>query len=130
MCHWIPPREKSFTHWHSSTFAECLWSPTSGCDHSVFQKWWQQQWVTSACVDFCDFNLLTLIYSWWKCIANGGDHVENKCSVAENLLCQIVLFVSVVVSMEINRMDLVFSLQIYTGESILFLGGVEGTGGR
>ena len=45
------------------------------------------------------------VHCWHKYIANGGDCVE-KCFVAENLLLSdnvIVLFVSVVVSMEIHR---------------------------
>jgi len=38
-------------------------------------------------------------------MASGGDYAEKQCFVAENLLYQTVLlcFVSVVVSMEINR---------------------------
>ena len=39
-----------------------------------------------------------LVHCWRKCIANGGDYLEKECFVAKNLL-----FVSVVVSMEINR---------------------------
>jgi len=40
-----------------------------------------------------------------KCRATGGDYVEKQSFVAENLLHQVVLlyFVSVVVSVEINR---------------------------
>jgi len=26
--------KKHCTHWHSSMLAECLWRPTSGCEHS------------------------------------------------------------------------------------------------
>ena len=49
---WSPPQRRNGTHWHSLTRAECLWRPTSGCEHSevmggVFQQWWQRQWGTS-----------------------------------------------------------------------------------
>ena len=33
-CHWIPPCGKDGTHWHSSTLAERLWRPNSGCWHN------------------------------------------------------------------------------------------------
>jgi len=47
--------EKSGIHWHSSMFAECLWQPNRGCEHSgavggAFQQCWQ--WVTSTGSDF------------------------------------------------------------------------------
>ena len=46
--HWIPPCRKNGTHWRSSTLAEHLWRPNSGCEHSeagsgTFQQWWQQR---------------------------------------------------------------------------------------
>ena len=46
-----------------------------------------------------------LVHGSWKHIANDSDYVEKQCFVAENLLHQtvLVLFVSVAVSMEINR---------------------------
>ena len=45
-----------------------------------------------------------LAHCWRKCRASGGDCVEEYSFVAENLLYQtvIVLFVSLVVSLEIN----------------------------
>jgi len=48
--------------------------------------------------------MLVLLDQWWKWIANGGDDVEKECFVWEFALSNsvIVLFVSVVVSMEIN----------------------------
>ena len=33
-CHWVPPCGKKGTYWHSSTLAEHLWRPNSGCQHS------------------------------------------------------------------------------------------------
>ena len=88
------------TDGHSWMLVACLWRPNSGCEHrmtvsSTFQLW--QQWVTSA-------GMLALVHCWWTCIANGGDCVEKQCFVAENFLYSVfVLFVSVVVSIEINR---------------------------
>jgi len=37
-------QKKNGTHWHSSTLAEHLWRPNSGCEHSevvdgAFQQW-------------------------------------------------------------------------------------------
>ena len=54
---------------------------------------------------FYECAMQTLVYCWQKCIANGGDYVEKECFGAENFLYQVtlVLFVSVVVSMEINK---------------------------
>jgi hypothetical protein len=45
-CHWICPCRKNCTCWHSSTLAERLWRPKSGCERSeavggAFQQWWQ-----------------------------------------------------------------------------------------
>ena len=45
---WVSQCGKNCTHWHSPMLAECLWRPTSGCEHServgdMFQQWQQQQ---------------------------------------------------------------------------------------
>ena len=95
MCHWIPPCGKDGTHWHLSIFAECLWSPNSGCEHSeaagaTFQQWQQQ--VTSTDADFYKCSMHALVQSW--CIANGADYVKKQCFVAKNVLYQIVLLCS------------------------------------
>ena len=89
MWHWIPPWRKNGTHWHSSTLAEGLWSPNSGCEHSeavggAFQQWWQWQWVTSAGADFYKHGMQALVHCC-ACIARGGD-----CVVAEDSLYQIL----------------------------------------
>ena len=96
---WMPPCGKIGTHWHSSTLAECFWRPNSGCEHSevlcgVFHHWWQQQWqwVTSTGAEICERGRQILGLRWQKCITNGGYYVGKWCSVAENLLYQIVLF--------------------------------------
>ena len=43
--------EKNGTHWHSSTLAEHLWRPNSGCEHSEVvgsaSQQWQQQLTSS-----------------------------------------------------------------------------------
>ena len=49
----ILPWRKNGTHWHSSTVAEHLRRPNSGCEYSdmvggMFQQWWQWQCVTSS----------------------------------------------------------------------------------
>jgi len=46
VCHWIPPRGKSYTHWHSLTLAKHLRRSNSGCEYSevldaAFQLWQQ-----------------------------------------------------------------------------------------
>ena len=35
-----------------------------------------------------------LVHCWQKCIATGGDYIEEQCFLAENLLCQIMLLCS------------------------------------
>jgi len=70
-------------------------------DGEVFQQW--QQGVTSTGADLYKHEMHALVHRWQKCGADGADCVE-KCFVAENFLYQTVLlllFVSVVVSMEI-----------------------------
>ena len=69
VCHQIPPRGKKW--WGGG------W---------VFQQ--QQQRVTSAGADFYKHGMQALVYHWWKCIANGGSHVEKYCFVVENLFYQ------------------------------------------
>jgi len=34
VCQWIPLPGGNYTHWHSLRFAEHLWRPNSGCQHS------------------------------------------------------------------------------------------------
>ena len=55
-------------------------------------RWWvfqqQQQRVTSAGAGFDKHGMQALVYHWWKCIANGGSHVEKYCFVVENLFYQ------------------------------------------
>ena len=80
VCDWIPPWRKNGTHWHLSMLAECLWRPNNVGEHGeavggVFQQWWQWQWITSACEDFYESGMQTLVHCWWKCITNSGDFV-------------------------------------------------------
>ena len=94
-----------------------LWKPLHSLRfidaYSIFMKtklqMWAQWggewcWVTSAGVDFYDQGMQVLVHWRWKCRAN-ADMLNNNCFVGENLLYQTVLlcFVSVLVSMEINR---------------------------
>ena len=86
VCHWIHPfrekKKKNCTQWHSLMLALHLWRSNSGCEHNEamggqFQQWHQRQWVTSTGADFYKCGMQALVHHWWKCIANGGDYVEN-----------------------------------------------------
>ena len=97
LCHWIPPCGKNGTHQRSLTLAERLWRPNSG---------WKYRQVTSAGAGFYEHGMQALIHRWWKCTANGGDCWKTvlcswKFSLSNNV---IVLFISVVVPMEENRL--------------------------
>ena len=99
MYYWVPPFGQNGTQWCSSMFAEHLWRPNSGCEHSevvggALQHWWQQQWATSTGADCYEHGVQVLVYCWQKCTANGGDYAEKQCFVAENLLNQILLLCS------------------------------------
>ena len=55
---------------------------------------------------FYESGMWALAHRWQKYIANSGDYIEKQCSVAENLLYQIVLLCSLCLlffSTEINR---------------------------
>ena len=112
---WIPPCRKNCTHWHSLMLAECLWRPNSGCENSeavsgVFQQWWQQherQATFPTAMHSCHTSKWRPPWSahLYKS-ANGPDHVKKQCFFSWEFALSkgvIVLFVSVVVSMEINR---------------------------
>jgi len=64
-----------------------------------------KQWVTSTGAEFYNHSMQTLVCGWQKCRANGSGCAEKWCFVAEKLLYRsvTVLFVSLTVSMEINR---------------------------
>jgi len=36
-----------------------------------------KQWATSGSADFCERDMQALVHHWRKCIANGGDYVEE-----------------------------------------------------
>jgi len=42
----------------------------------------------------CLYSTQALVHCWQKCIATGGDYIEEQCFLAENLLCQIMLLCS------------------------------------
>jgi len=99
--------EKKWHHWCSLMLAEHFWRPTSGCEHSevvggAFQQWWQ--WVIFTDVDCYEHSMQALVYWWWQHTAHGGDCWRTVFCCWEFALSisVIVLFVSVVVSMEIN----------------------------
>ena len=75
-------RGENGTHWHSLTLAECLWTTTSGHEHSevvgsVLQQWWHQQWVTPAGAGFYKCGMQGLIHRWQKCTAHSADCIEK-----------------------------------------------------
>ena len=92
-CHWTPP------HW-----TEHLWRPTRGCERSeasaVATAMQKTNHPNSQIVFFFlnKHSMQALVQHWKKSIANGGNRVEKQSFVAENSL-----YVSVVISMEINR---------------------------
>ena len=85
----MEPKQWMWAHW--------------GC--GAFQQWWQQQRVTSTGAVFCERGMQALVHDWQNCMAYDGDCVEMLCFVAESLFYQTVIafFVSVVVSMNVNR---------------------------
>ena len=85
---WIPPHRKYVSHQHSVMLAEHLWRTNSGCEHSepvggAFQQWQQWQWVTSSGAGFYKHSMQALVHAQWKCIVNGGDHIEKQCLAAD-----------------------------------------------
>ena len=60
MCHWIPPRGKNCTLWHSSVLAEHLWRPNSGYEHS-------EEWVV--CFSSGNGSVKDKPWSGWPCTA-------------------------------------------------------------
>jgi len=64
-----------------------------------------KEWVTSTGADFNKNGMKVLIHHWQKCIASSGDYLEKYCCCREFSLSSspLVLFVSVVVSVSINR---------------------------
>ena len=93
VCHWIPLCGKNSTHWYPLILAEHLWRPNGEVVGGVFQWWWQ--WVISTGADCYERSMQILVHHWWKYIADDGYYVEKLCFVAENLLYQMVLFVSI-----------------------------------
>ena len=98
---------KDCNHWHLFTLDEWLWRPNSGCCISaVVPATWKADHISDGHADFCKRGMQALVHRWQKCIANGDGCTEKQCFIAQNLFylnCVIVLSLSVVVSMEINR---------------------------
>ena len=99
VCHWIPPCGKNDTHCHSSTLAEHLWRPESGCEHS--EVWggyfWAVTTVTVGHLNWCRFvqvlhacscSSLVKMHTWWWCLC------WKMVFVADSLFYQIVLLCS------------------------------------
>ena len=58
-----------------------------------------KQWATSAGADFNERGMQALVHRWRKCIANGGDYVENSvlwlriCSIKQ-CYCALCIYCS------------------------------------
>jgi len=113
VCHQIPPHRRNCTHWHSGTIVKHLWRSNCGHQHSEAMGGNKnsgspqivQIFMSAAC---------TLVHCWWKYMANGGDHwkilfCKWEVALSKNI---IVLFISVVISMEMN-MKLFFQRDQY-----------------
>ena len=96
-CIWEQRYITEVLHVEKIARAECLWRPNRGCEYSetescisaVATMTWKKSHVSDSHADFYEHGTQILVHCWWKCIANGGGHVE-KYSVAVNLLCQMV----------------------------------------
>ena len=114
---------KKGTHWHSLTLAEHLWKPNTEHQHSevvhgVFQQ--GQQQIISTSTDFYRCGTQAHVHCWWKCIANGGDHVEKVfCSWGFALkkivlLCFLYLLQFVWKLIEDITFGIIYVTQIHT----------------
>ena len=79
VCYWAPPNRKNGT-WYSSTLAEHLWRPTTGCELSeavgdAFQQWQQWQWVTSTRADIFARSMRPGCYSGRCCARSWKEKV-------------------------------------------------------
>jgi hypothetical protein len=52
-------------------------------------------WDASAGADFYEHSMQTHVHRWRKCIATGGDYVEQQCLVAENWLFATALLFAI-----------------------------------
>ena len=105
---------ESMTHWYSLMLAECLWTSNSGYEHSevvggAFQQWWQWRerratFWTAMQMSY-EHSMQTPGHHWQKCTASGSNYVEKEQIISHKALWNtvIVFFVSVAVSVEINR---------------------------
>lgn len=55
------------------------------------------------------FAMQALVHRWWKWIAISGDCTEKYSFTAESLSNSVILFVSIVVSLKINRRQSIWS---------------------
>jgi len=98
--------------WHLLTFTNArwvfmetkqwIWAQRGG--GGAFHQWRQQQWGTPTGAGCYEHGIQALVHCWGKCAANGGDCWKRVLCSWEYALSNsvMVLFVSIVVSMEIN----------------------------
>ena len=107
-------QKKNGTHLHSLMLAECLWIPN--CMWAQWCSGWCISAVATVTVGHLCWCRLLCVANWLLFIT--GKNVQlivitmlrkKKHFVAVDLLCEIVLFISVLVSLEINRKDYFWS---------------------
>jgi len=81
------------------TFAECLWRPNIGCEHTeVGGVSALTTVINSAGTDFIylfyKHSMQALVHGWQKHTAKADDYAEKYCFVSENLLYQTVFLCS------------------------------------
>ena len=111
MCHWIPPCGKHGTHWHSSTPAEHLWRPNSGCEHSEAVSGAFQQWYfNSSCETVGVFHWCRFVQTWHAGFITGKNAKVVTTQKSSIIYLRFalsnsvtVLLDSVVISTEIKR---------------------------
>lgn len=110
---WIPSWGQNSPRQHSLTLTEHLWRIKSGCGQWMWSGiQWIHVWCISAVVtdsdngstllvDFYKYSTQAFIHCWQKFIVDGSDCEKLVLCICLN--CVILLSVSVVVSVEINR---------------------------
>ena len=94
---------KNGTRRHSSTFAECLWRPTSGWEHS--EGWaaccsWGNSGSPLVQISMSVVEMLVKMHNWWWWLFWKLAFCSWKLALSNEVLG---LSVFIVVSMEINR---------------------------
>ena len=132
-CIWSKDMPLNFSMWkklHPLAFTDTCWM------FMRTKQWvwaqWGGRWCISAVAtvghssgaDFYGCTMQALVHWWQKWMADGVDCTEKECSAAELALSNsiILLFVSVVISMEINRRHYFWNnLYVFGPRKFLFI---------